>query len=116
MTDLALRRGDVVVGVFTGDYGKPRPAVVVQADLFNESHDSVVVCPISSSLTGLGIFRLSVAASATNGLRSDSEVMIDEMAAVKRSRIKERIGRLSRGQISSLDDGLRLWLNLPASS
>jgi hypothetical protein len=42
--------------------------------------------------------------------------MIDEMAAVKRSRIKQRIGRLSRGQISSLDDGLRLWLNLPASS
>jgi mRNA-degrading endonuclease toxin of MazEF toxin-antitoxin module len=37
------QRGDVVVCVLSGDYGKPRPAVVVQSDVFNPTHASVTV-------------------------------------------------------------------------
>ncbi len=115
MADLPLQRGDVVIATFGGDYGKPRPGIVVQSNLFNEQHPSVILCPVSSELTGLTLLRLAISKSETTGLRKDSEVMIDKVTAVTRSRIKQRIGRLSRAQISSLDDGLRLWLNLPTS-
>jgi len=116
MTEPAFRRGDVVVCALSGDYGKPRPAVVVQSDLFNETHASVVLCPISSDLTGLTLFRVAVPASQASGLRKDSEVMVDKMTAARRTRVRRRIGRLSRAQMSLVDSALRTWLELPAAA
>jgi len=112
--EITFRRGDVVISVFSGDYGKPRPALVVQSDLFNETHSSVVVCPISSELTGLSIFRIHVPASESNGLRGDSEVMIDKMGAIARRRIGRRVGRVSGAQLNLVSQALRIWLELPA--
>jgi mRNA interferase MazF len=57
------RRGDIVLTVLSGDYGKPRPVVVIQSDLFNETHASLVLCPISSEITGLTVFRAHLPAS-----------------------------------------------------
>ncbi len=44
-----IRRGDLVRVSLRGDYGKPRPALVIQSDLFAEL-DSIVICPITSSI------------------------------------------------------------------
>lgn len=113
MSEARLRRGDVVISVLAGDYGKPRPTVVVQSDLFNETHESIVVCPISSKVTGLSLFRVPLSASETTGLKEDSEVMVDKMGAAKISRTRNRIGRLNRMQMSAVDAALRVWLELP---
>jgi mRNA interferase MazF len=113
-TDPGFRRGDLVIAVFGRDYGKPRPGVVIQSDLFNESHASAVLCPISSDLTGLAVFRVKLFASRTSGLLRDSEVMVDKMATVDRERIRQRIGRLSPSQMSLVDVALQIWLDLPA--
>jgi mRNA-degrading endonuclease toxin of MazEF toxin-antitoxin module len=47
------------------------------------------------------------------GLEKDSEVMVDKMGAASISRTRNRIGRLSRAQMSAVDAALRLWLELP---
>ena len=114
-TDLGFRRGDLVIAVFGRDYGKPRPGVVIQSDLFNESHASAVLCPISSDLTGFAVFRVKLLASRASGLRTDSEVMVDKMATVDRDRIRQRIGRLSPAQMTQVDTALQIWLDLPAT-
>lgn len=113
MTEPDFRRDDVVVCILSGDYGKPRPAVVVQSDLFNETHASVVLCPVSSELTKLTLFRVPIPATEASGLRKDSEIMVDKMSAARRERIGRRIGRLSGAQMSLLERALRLWLELP---
>ena len=113
--DPGFRRGDLVIAVFGRDYGKPRPAVVIQSDLFNQSHASAVLCPISSDLTGLAIFRVKLLAARVSGLRTDSEVMVDKMATVDRDRIRQRIGRLTESQMEQVNAALRIWLDLPAS-
>ena len=110
---IEFRRGDVVVCILSGDYGKPRPAVVVQSDLFNETHASVVVCPISSDVTGLTLFRVGIPASEVSGLRKDSEVMVDKITAARRGRLSRPVGRLSSAQMSRIDEALRTWLDLP---
>lgn len=110
--DDVLRRGDVVVSALAGDYGKPRPAVVVQSDLFNPTHASVTLCPMSSEITGLDLFRIGVSPAAANGLRQPSEVMVDKVGAVARQRIRGRIGRLSGAQMKLVDRALRVWLDL----
>jgi mRNA interferase MazF len=62
-----MKRGDVVTVAVTGDYGKPRPAVVVQTDLLNDTHASVVVCLVTSTLLEAPLLRLTVEPSPRNG-------------------------------------------------
>lgn len=111
-TDIAVERGAVVICTISGELGKPRPAVVVQSDLFNETHATVVLCPISSEITGLDLFRVGIPANASTGLRADSEVMVDKLSAVRRHRIRKRVGRLSDAQMEVVDRAIRMWLDL----
>ena len=104
------RRGEVVLAVASGDYGKPRPALVIQSDLFNETHASVTVCPITSTLVEAPLFRIALRPSRANGLQKPSQVMADKVQTLKRERVRERIGVITREQMLSVDGALRLWL------
>jgi mRNA interferase MazF len=64
-----MRRGDVVAVAAAGDYGKPRPAVVVQTDAFPDTHTSVVVCQLTSVVVDAPDFRITIDPSDANGLR-----------------------------------------------
>ena len=59
---MEIERGDVVICAAAGDYGKPRPAVVVQSDLFNGTHSIVAVCLITTHLEDAPLFRIPVPA------------------------------------------------------
>ncbi len=107
-----MNRGDVVVSAAPGDYGKPRPSVVVQSDLFNPTHASVVICPITSHLMEAPLFRLTIRPAPENGLKLESQIMIDKVMALKRERIGKRIGRLSTAEMAQVERALRLWLDL----
>ena len=107
-----IRRGDVVLCALPGDYGKSRPAVVAQSDLFNATHASVVVCPLTTHLIDSPLFRLSVSPSENNGLAAQSQVMVDKLTAIRTERIRDTIGRLEASYIANLDEALRLWLAL----
>jgi len=107
-----VKRGDIVVCALAGDYGKPRPAVIVQADLFNPTHASAVVCPITSHTIAAPLFRLPLPANPKTGLGKDSQIMVDKLTAIKSDRIRERIGTLSPGQRAEMDKALKLWLGL----
>ncbi len=109
-----MRRGDIVVCVLSGDYGKPRPAVVVQSDLFNETHASVTVSPITSHLEDAPLFRLEIAPSAQTGLDKVSQIMVDKTMAVSRDKIRQSMGKLGREDMKRLDEALRCWFGLLA--
>jgi len=109
---VAIKRGDVIVVATAGDFGKPRPAVVIQSDLFNPTHSSLVICPITSHLLDTPLFRLTLKPTSENGLKIESQLMIDKLTAVKRERIGKRIGQLSAAQMTKVDDALRMWLEL----
>ena len=82
-----MKRGDVVVVALPGDYGKPRPALIIQSDLFNETHASITVVPVTSTIVDAPLLRLTVEPSRGNGLRSLSQLMIDKVTTVSRTRI-----------------------------
>lgn len=60
-----------------GSHGKPRPALVVQSDLFSEL-PSVTLLPITSDLRQVTTFRLMLQPNTTNGLRKQSQIMVDK--------------------------------------
>lgn len=86
----------------SGDYGKPRPAVVIQSDLF-EDHPSVTVLPITSDLRDAPLFRLRVEPTAGTGLRVASDVMVDKPVTVTRGKVGQTIGRLEAETQVALD-------------
>ena len=101
-----MRRGDVVIVAATGDYGKPRPAVVVQTDALTKRHASVIVCQMTSQLVEAPDFRVAIDPSAANGLRTRSQIMADKPVTVRRTRIAEAIGRLDEGDVARLNIAL----------
>jgi len=109
---MEMKRGDIVVAIASGDYGKPRPALVVQSDLFNPTHASVVVCPITSHLGDMPLFRLPISPTPENGIKKESQLMIDKMMVIKREKIGKRVGRLPPADMQAVDEALRLWLSL----
>lgn len=108
-----MKRGDLVLCVVAGDYGKPRPALVVQSDLYNETHASVVVLPVTSHLLDAGLFRIALKPGLENGLKKDSQVMVDKVTAIRRDRIRERIGVVSEAVLGQVETSLKHFLDLP---
>ena len=91
-----MRRGQFVVVATSGDYGKPRPALVVQSDLFAEL-PSVVICPLTTTLRDdADQFRLEVDPSKRNGLREVSQIAIDKITVVPVAKIGDVIGEAER--------------------
>ena len=109
-----LKRGDLVVVAKAGDYGKPRPALVVQANLFNETHASVTLVPVTSTLVDAPLFRLTVAPSPGNGLRALSQIMIDKVTTVARARIGPTIGHVEDDLLLQVNRALALWVGIAA--
>ena len=107
-----MKRGDVVIVAVAGDYGKPRPAVVVQTDLVNDTHASIVVYPVTSHLQEAELFRLTITPSPENGLQKTSQIMVDKIVAIRRDKIREGIGHLNEEVMIRLNRSLAFWLGL----
>ena len=106
------KRGDVVTVAAAGDFGKPRPAVIIQSDVFPQTHRSVIVCRMTSTIEDAPDFRITIAPSKTNGLRTRSQIMADKPVTVRRERIGDRLGELGQGEIKQLNRALALALGL----
>ena len=107
---MEVNRGDIVVSSSPGAFGKPRPALVVQSDLFNPTHASVVICPITSHLLDAPLFRLPISPNRENGLKTESQVMVDKIAAVRQEHIGKKIGKINEAEAASVDRALAIWL------
>lgn len=107
-----MQRGNVVTVAATGDYGKHRPAIIVQSDAFPETHASVVICQLTSELADAPDFRVTIEPSRENGLRLRSQAMADEPVTVRRDRIGQKIGRLGSQDMARLGVALAFVLGL----
>lgn len=94
-----------------GDTGKPRPALVLQSDLFSE-HPSVTVLPVTSEMRGALLFRVTVEPLAANGLQKLSQVMVDKANTVAREKVGDVFGRLDDRTMMAVNQALILFLGL----
>ena len=93
MAEGLIRRGDFVLAAAPGDYGKPRPVLVVQSDLF-AALPSLTVCPLTGHIRDdAGLLRITVVPDRSNGLRKPSQIAIDKMTTLPRARFREVVGR-----------------------
>lgn len=107
-----MRRGDVVTVAASGDYGKPRPAVIVQTDAFPRDHASVIACQLTSDVVDAPDFRVTIEPAAANGLRTRSQIMVDKPVTVRRERIGRKIGQLAPADIARLNVAIAFVMGL----
>ena len=106
-----MRRGDFVTLAVQGDFGKPRPALVVQSDSFDE-HVTVTVLLVSSTLVDSPLFRVMVQPDDKNGLRSASQVMVDKAMTVKRDKLGDVFGSASDALMVEVSRSLAVFLGI----
>ncbi len=108
-----VNRGEiwtVAGGVYAA---KPRPAVIVQDDLFDAT-SSVTVAPMTSTLVDAPLMRIRIAGGEglLSGLDHDSDVMIDKVTTVRKSNIHARVGRLTAEQVVEVERAMMAFLGL----
>lgn len=106
-----MKRGELITVVAAREYGKPRPALVIQANRA-EGSESVVVLLLSSTLTNTPSVRYQLEPNDVNGLRLTSEVQIDKIQAIPLSRIGGTIGRLDEPTMERITRLLAVFLGI----
>ena len=104
-------RGELVTITMQGDFGKPRPALVIQADPFGE-HATVTVLPLTSTLVAAPLLRITLSPSAENGLQKPSQVMVDKTLTIKQDKVGPAFGHVDVGALVEIERCLAVFLGI----
>jgi len=107
-----VRRGELWTAAGGKHYaGKPCPVLVVQDDRFDAT-SSITVCPLTSDPTEIPLLRVPLDPDDSNGLDAPSSIMLDKITTMPRSKLGERIGKVSDADMLALSRGLVVFLGL----
>ena len=106
-----MRRGDLVTMAVQGDFGKPRPALVIQSDPY-DAHATVTVLPVSSDLVAAPLFRIAIQPTTENGLHKRSQVMADKALTVRRDKVGPTFGRIDADSMVEVERCLAVFLGI----
>jgi mRNA interferase MazF len=106
-----VKRGDIITVAAPGDYGKPRPAVVIQSDWLKAT-DSVLVALVTSALADAPLYRLHLEPTETNGLKVTSQIMVDKIMAMPRVKCGRTLGRIGETTRIALNHMLLVVIGL----
>jgi mRNA interferase MazF len=106
-----MMRGDLVPIAMQGDFGKPRPALVIQANPYRQ-HSSVTVLLITSTLVAAPLLRVTLQPSPENGLQKPSQVMIDKAMTVQRNKVGKAFGRIDANAMVEVERCLAVFLGI----
>ena len=110
---MEVKRGNIAI-VAHGEFGRPRPGIIVQADELGDDTTTVLACPLSSDLSDFPSPRLRpiIEPAIGNGLRIRSQIMTDKLTAMPRGRVRRVIGTIDAETRDRLDTALLLVLGL----
>lgn len=92
-----------------GDFGKPRPALVIQSDQFSAAA-TISVLLLSGTLVDAPLIRIPLEPSPENGLQKSSQIMVDKIMTIRRDKIGPVIGHLTDEAMLAVNRALALFL------
>ncbi len=97
---------------FGTEPGKIRPVVIVQTDLLNATHPSIVICPITTNVQPKAdILRVHLRKGESN-VQTDSDIMVDQLRAIDNKRLIRKTGKLTTQNIKKLTENIKILLDL----
>ncbi len=107
-----MRRGELWTAAAGQGYaGKPRPVLIIQDDRFDAT-DSITICPLTTTVADIPLLRIPLQPNTTNGLATPSSIMIDKISTVHRSKLGQRIGKVSTTEMLQMERGLLVYLGM----
>jgi len=102
---MLLNRGDIVIVNFNprkaDEIGKIRPAIVISDEIDNSEFTSVIVVPLSTKLIdNTQPYRVRIVKK--DGLKNDSDAVLNHIRAVSKIRIYQKIGKVSQKEYESI--------------
>ena len=107
-----MRRGELITVALQGEHGKPRPALVIQSDLFAQLTSTVTVALLTSTALDVPLIRVPLEPSEKNGLRTRSYVMIDQIFSARTRRVGRVFGRLGDTDLLAVNRALALFIGV----
>ena len=107
-----MRRGELITVALQGEHGKPRPALVIQSDLFARLTSTVTVALLTSTALDVPLIRVPLEPSDNNGLRIRSYVMIDQIFSARTRRVGRVFGRLDDTDLLAVNRALALFIGV----
>ena len=106
---MELNRGDIVIVnlyLKKGDeVGKIRPAVIISGDDENAILDTVILMPLSTDrIDNMTPYRMRIV--AREGLKEDSDILINQIRALSKARIKEKIAKITSAEYDAIIQNL----------
>lgn len=106
---MRLNRGDICLVDFNpakgGEIGKLRPAIIVSDEESNAVLVTVMVIPLSTVIEPDALpFRYMI--SRRQGLEFDSDACINEVRALSKQRVKEKIAAINADEYSVISKAL----------
>lgn len=100
---MIIKRGDMFYAdlspVVGSEQGGIRPVLIVQNDTGNKYSPTVIAAAITSQ-TGKNNLPTHIAiGSDSNGLKSDSVVLAEQIRTIDKSRLKEKIGHIDDNSV-----------------
>ena len=107
-----MKRAEIWTVAGGPDYaGKPRPAVIIQDDVFAETA-SITLCPFTTQVVDAPLIRLPIEPTRLNGLNATSHVMVDKITTVAKSKMQKRVGRLTEEDMVRVNRAVLVFLGL----
>jgi len=112
-----MRRGEIWWAEFGIPYGSEtgytRPVLVVQDDSFNESRiRTIVVLPMTTNLRLLDAPGNVFIRKNESKLTDDSVIIVTQLYAIDRERLKEKISKASKEIMEKVELGIKLVLGI----
>lgn len=106
-----MKRGDIVTIALSGDYGKPRPGLIIQSDLFS-ALNSVTILPLTSHLIDAPLFRILITPSIQNGLKLTSQIMVDKLYTTPRDKVGAVLGQIDHHKMLEIERALMVFIGI----
>jgi mRNA interferase MazF len=94
------------------EQGGRRPVLIIQNDIGNQFSPITIVAPLTTSFSQK-IYPTEVRLVAgTGGLSQVSSVLLNQIKAIDKSRLEERIGKLDEWVMHRVDEAIKISLGL----
>ncbi|MBV1820935.1 type II toxin-antitoxin system PemK/MazF family toxin [Clostridium cochlearium] len=111
-----VKRGDIYYAslspVVGSEQGGIRPVIVIQNDVGNRYSPTVIVAAITSQINKAKLPTHVEISSEEYGLNKDSVVLLEQIRTLDKRRLKEKIGRMTNGDMRKVDEALLISIGL----
>ena len=116
MVNIKIRRGDIVLAnlepVIGSEQGSIRPVLIIQNNISNEYSPTTIIAPITSKMYSKNFPTNVLILKQDSRLDKDSNVLLNQIRAIDKSRIFKKISSLDNEIIKKVDLAIMISLGL----